>query len=242
MIFVDISDLAFAQGILEDALRHAILLNEKIKVLGSFTRHDVRNKLALIEGNLYLARNKFVIDPGMEKYLGNVDGAVKNIVQILDFAKTYEMIGIEQLVPVDLGKMIGVALDQISDLKGVRVENKCAGFEVIADSLLARVIYNLIDNSLKYGGKVTTINIFIEGAGKDSTKLVYKDDGVGVDEQFRDRLFEKGNGKGSGLGLYLIRTICEVYGWSVQETGKPNVGVQFEFTIPNDKVKSRPKS
>jgi hypothetical protein len=41
--------------------------------------------------------------------------------------------------------------------------------------------------------------------------------------------------------LYLIRTICEVYGWRVKETGKAGMGVRFEFTIPNDKI-PRPKN
>jgi PAS domain S-box-containing protein len=242
IVFMDISDLVFAQGILEDALKHAILLNEKIKVLGSFTRHDVRNKLALIEGNVYLARSKCKIEPMMEKYLGNVDGSVKNICDILDFARTYEMIGLEELVTVDVGKMVQNALNLISDLKGIKVENRCMGFEVIADSLLTQVIYNLMDNTLKYGANVQNISISAQRFDKDSFKLIYKDDGAGIDDQFRENLFEKGCGRGTGLGLYLIRTISEVYGWTVKETGQAGKGVQFEFTIPNEKVRSPAKN
>jgi len=238
MVFVDISDLVFVQSILEGALKHSTLLNEKIRVLGGFTRHDVRNKLALIQGDVYLARNKFKIEPKMEEYLSNIDGSVKNICDILDHAKTYEMIGVEELTPIDVGKMVQNALSLISDLKGVKVENQCMGFEVIADSLLTQVFYNLIDNSLKYGEKTSCIRIFAEKFDEHSVKLIYKDDGVGVDDQFRKHLFEKGCGKGTGLGLCLIRTACEVYGWKVEEKGQAGKGAQFEFTIPNEKVKN----
>jgi len=237
MAYLDISNLIIVQNMLSSALSKAELLNEKIVVLGGFTRHDVRNKLGLISGNLYLARNKCKIEPNLEKYLGNVDDSVKNICDILDFAKTYEMIGVEELVPVDIGVMVQNALSLFSDLKGVKVENKCVGLEVIADSLLTQVFYNLIDNSLKYGQKTSKISIFAEKLSEASVKLCFKDDGVGLDKNFREHLFERGFGKGTGLGLYLIRKVCEVYGWRVKENGQPGQGAQFEFIIPLEKVK-----
>ena len=237
MVFLDISNLIIVQNVLASALSNAELLNEKIIVLGGFTRHDVRNKLGLIAGNLYLARNKCKIEPNLEKYLSKIDDSIKNICDIFDFAKTYEMIGVEELVTVDIGKMVQNALSLFADLKGVKVENKCAGFEVIADSLLTQVFYNLIDNSLKYGEKTSTISIFAQKLSEGSVKLCFKDDGVGLDKNLRGHLFERGFGKGTGFGLYLIRKICEVYGWTVKENGQPGQGVQFEFMIPVEKVK-----
>jgi len=238
MVFVDISDLVFVQETMLSALKNSQLLNEKIKVLGGFTRHDVRNKLALIQGNLYLARSKCKIEPTIEKYLKVIDGSVDNICKILDFAKAYEMIGVEQLVPVNVGKMINNAVSLFSDLQGVNFENQCMGFEVIADSLLTQVFYNLIDNSLKYGVRTRNIRIFAKKKDEHSVKLFYRDDGVGVDDQFRKHLFEKGCGKGSGYGLYLTRSIANVYGWQVEENGNAGEGAQFEFTIPVERVRS----
>lgn len=147
------------------------------------------------------------------------------------------MIGVEELVPVNIGKMVQNALSLFSDLKGVRVENQCLGLEVIADSLLTQVFYNLIDNSLKYGEKTTTICIFAEKLDDQSIRLCFKDDGVGLDKKIKEHLFERGVGKGTGFGLYFIRKICEVYGWSVKENSQTGQGAQFEFRIPAEKVK-----
>jgi PAS domain S-box-containing protein len=237
LAFVDISDLIFVQNVLDGALSHAELLNEKIRVLGGFTRHDVRNKLGLIQGNLYLFRKKSKIEPEYEKYLNNIDDSIKNICEILDFAKTYEMIGVEELVPVDIGKIFQNAVSLFSDLKGVKIENQCIGLELIADSLLTQVFYNLIDNSLKYGEKTTIIRVFAEKLDDQSIRLYFKDDGVGLDKKFKEHLFERGVGKGTGLGLYFIRKICEVYSWSVRENSQTGQGAQFEFLIPAEKVK-----
>ena len=237
MVFVDISDLVLVQNVLAISLSKAELLNEKIVVLGGFTRHDVRNKLGLIQGNLYLARNKCKIEPKLEKYLSNIDDSVKNICDIFDFAKTYEMIGVEELVPVDIGKMVQNALSLFSDITDVKIENQCNGFEVIADSLLTQVFYNLIDNSLKYGEKTSTINIFAQKLGENSVKLCFKDDGIGIEKPLKECIFNRGFGKGTGFGLYLIQKICEVYGWTVKENGQPGQGAQFEFVIPVEKIK-----
>ncbi len=50
--------------------------------------------------------------------------------------------------------------------------------------------------------------------------------------QRKKRFFKEGYGKGTGYGLYLIRKMCEVYGWTIEETGKHGKGAQFTITIP----------
>jgi signal transduction histidine kinase len=102
---------------------------------------------------------------------------------------------------------------------------------VMADSLLRQVFYNLIDNTLKYGEKVSQIRVYCQEE-ENQLKLVYEDDGVGIQETEKEKIFKEGYGKGTGYGLYLIRKICENYGWTIQETGVPGKGAQFTMTIP----------
>jgi len=98
---------------------------------------------------------------------------------------------------------------------------------VLADSLLQQLFYNLIQNSLNHGERVTEIRIRYEEMGKDVLRLIYEDDGIGIPEAEKERIFEEGYGRGTGYGLYLIRKICEVYGWTIQETGKHGKGAQL---------------
>jgi signal transduction histidine kinase len=106
--------------------------------------------------------------------------------------------------------------------------------------LLRQLFYNLIDNTLKYGEKVSQIRVYHEEVGKDQLKLVYEDDGVGIPEDEKEKIFKEGYGKSTGYGLYLIKKICEAYGWTIQETGKPGKGAQFTMIIPksnkNEKI------
>ena len=90
----------------------------------------------------------------------------------------------------------------------------------------------MIDNSLKYGEKISQIRLFYEKAGKDKLKMIYEDNGVGIPEAEKEKIFNEGYGKGTGYGLYLIRKMCEAYGWTIQETGKHGKGAQFTITIP----------
>jgi signal transduction histidine kinase len=68
-------------------------------------------------------------------------------------------------------------------------------------------------------------------------KLIYEDDGVGIPQDAKSKLFTEGftTGKGSGYGLYLIGRIMDVYGWTIDETGVPGKGAQFTINIPKAK-------
>ncbi|MGA2682133.1 MAG: ATP-binding protein [Candidatus Bathyarchaeia archaeon] len=122
----------------------------------------------------------------------------------------------------------------LPNLGTVKIVNDCQGLEVNADSLLKQLFYNFLDNSLKHGEKVIQIRLHYT-KDSDGVKLFYEDDGVGVPEVNKPKLFGIGftTGKGSGLGLYLIRKMMEVYGWTIAEEGKPGEGARFKLTIPN---------
>ena len=64
--------------------------------------------------------------------------------------------------------------------------------------------------------------------------LVYEDDGIGIRDAEKPRLFKEGysTGGSTGHGLYLIKKITEVYGWTIEETGKFGGGARFVMTIP----------
>ena len=56
--------------------------------------------------------------------------------------------------------------------------------------------------------------------------------GIGIPKAEKEKIFREGYGKGTGYGLYLINKMCEVYGWTIQETGKHGKGARFTITIP----------
>jgi PAS domain S-box-containing protein len=231
-VYKDMTDEVAAEENVEAALSHSEMLNEKLSVIGSFTRHDVRNKLMAIEGNAYLAKKHAGSDPKINQYLNQISQAVTNITRILEFAKNYESLGSEQRTQTDVGKAIDQAASLFSEFKGAKITNECKGFNVLADSMLTTVFHNLIDNSLKYGKNLTQIKVYHRKEKDGSERIIYEDDGGGIDEEAKKHLFVKGFGHGTGYGLYLIKRTCDIYGWTVKETGDPGKGARFEFDIP----------
>jgi PAS domain S-box-containing protein len=209
-------------------------LEEKLRVVGSLTRHDVRNKLSAVTGNAYLLRRKLAGNAEALEQLADMENAVRNVEAIFEFARTYEKLGVEQLVNTNVGKAVDEAASLFTDLKGIKIVNECHDLTVLADSLLRQLFYNLIDNTLKYGEKTGQIRIYSKTSSADKLELVYEDDGVGIPNDMRSSLFKEGftSGKGTGYGLFMMKRIIEVYGWDIQETGIQGKGVRFVITMP----------
>jgi PAS domain S-box-containing protein len=230
VMYKDISDL-------KNAEKRMDVMNEKLRVVGGLTRHDIRNKLTAVAGNAYLLRKRFASEPNAIECLESIETAVQESERIFDFASAYEKLGVEQLVYVDAKKILEEAIALFPDLKGVRIVNDCDGLTLLADSLLRQLFYNLIDNSLKYGQKATQIRIHYEKTHDNELRLAYEDDGIGISKDAKPKLFNEGftTGKGSGHGLYLIRKMMDVYGWTIDETGEPGKGARFTISIPETK-------
>lgn len=210
-------------------------LNEKLRVVGSLTRHDVRNKLSGLNALVFLLKKNIRDNPEAAKHILGMELASKQIVELLDFGRIYEKLGAEELKAIDVEVCVNEA-SELSDLKDNQLINQCRGLTVLADSLLRQLLYNLIDNTLRHGENTSQI-LFYYVIEESTVKLIYEDNGVGIPEGSKNDLFAERNCAGIGRGLYLVGRICEAYGWSVSETGVYGQGVQFVICIPKSMVK-----
>jgi signal transduction histidine kinase len=90
----------------------------------------------------------------------------------------------------------------------------------------------LIDNALKYGGdRMKMIRVSSQESDRGLT-IVCEDDGVGISAEDKKRLFTRGFGKNTGLGLFLSREILTITGITIIENGTPGKGARFEIAVP----------
>jgi PAS domain S-box-containing protein len=211
----------------EEALRQA---NKKLTLLSGITRHDINNKLTVLQGYLSLLEMK-QLDPSLNEYCSKAATAAQRISAMIQFAKEYENIGVNAPAWQDCRTLVDTAVKQ-APLGTIKVKNDLpAGAEVFADPLVVKVFYNLMDNAARYGGKITTIRFSLEECEGDPI-LVCEDDGVGVIAEEKEKIFERGFGENTGLGLALSREIIDITGITIKETGEPGKGARFEMTVP----------
>ena len=150
---------------------------------------------------------------------------------MVQFTKEYEEIGVHVPAWQDCRTLVDTAAKQ-APLGKVMVENNLpASAEVFADPLIVKVFYNLMDNAVRYGGKITTIRFSALERNGDEV-LVCEDDGDGVPQDEKEKIFERGFGKNTGLGLALSREILSITGITITETGEPGKGARFEMVVP----------
>ena len=211
----------------EEALHQA---NKKLNLLSSITRHDINNQMTVLRGYLTILEEK-QSDPTLNEYFQKVTAAANRISAMIRFTKEYEQIGVHAPTWQDCRTLVDTAAKQAT-LGKITVKNDLpAGIEVFADPLVVKVFYNLMDNAVRYGGKITSIRFSALESGDDQG-IVCKDDGDGVIAEEKEKIFERGFGKNTGLGLALSREILSITGITIRETGEPGKGARFEMVVP----------
>ena len=224
-----------------EALAYA---NHKLGILTSITRHDIQNKLTGVMGYLDLLRGS-LRDPQLVGFLEKAEASADAIRHHIEFTRDYESLG--GIAPV-WQEITPILADIRShfDLGTIAFEEPAAGFSVFADPMFAKVIYNLVDNSLRHGVHVRRIRLDATPCGDGGCTLTYEDDGVGISPDKKEIIFERGfttssgPGKSSGLGLFLVRDILAITGIAIKETGVPGSGSRFEMSVPPGKWRNRP--
>jgi len=221
---VDITERKRVEG----ALRQA---NKQLNLLSNITRHDILNQILALKGYLELS-GEYKSDPArLADFIQKGQLAASTIESQIALTREYQEMGVKEPVWQNVNTIVQ-QMSAILPLKNVRVEVDRQDPQVFADPLFERVIYNLIDNALRYAGNQLTTIRFSSHESDGDLILVCEDDGMGISHEDKKHLFSRGFGKHTGLGLFLSREILTITGIAITETGTPGKGVRFEITVP----------
>lgn len=208
-------------------MEHAIQeANRKLNLLNSIIRHDVTNQLTALQGFIQIASLKKT-DPVIADYLRKIDDIASTINRQIEFTRTYQELGVKQPSWLVVEEIIARVESRVQ----IKFSKTCGGLEVLADPMLEQVFSNLCDNTVRHGGHVTRITVRCERE-PDGLIIIVEDDGTGVPAAEKEKIFIRGYGRHTGLGLFLAREILSITGIGIKETGIPGQGARFEMLVP----------
>ena len=212
-----------------------IEINKKLNILSSITRHDILNQITVLHGYFDLIRESVLDDPQCLTYLDKLHGAFDKIERQILFTRDYQNMGVEEPRWQRVEKKVQEAIKALGKTD-VSFITETGDLFIYADSMLVRVLYNLYENAIRHGNGVTTIQTRFEKRGHDGV-LIIQDDGIGIPDTDKERIFEKGVGSNTGLGLFLVINILAITGIKIKETGVYTKGARFEILIPSGKYR-----
>jgi PAS domain S-box-containing protein len=219
---VDITDNKLSQEALTQA-------NKKLNLLNNVTRHDILNQLTVLIGYLELS-NQDIKDPQLLSIIAKEKKAADTIRSQILFTRDYQNIGVHSPQWHNIAETVSLATASI-DPNQILIRVDLPPIEVYGDPLLEKVFYNLIDNSIRHGEHVTRITIRSEFTG-DDLQIVIEDNGVGVPDKEKERIFRREYFKNTGFGLFLSREILAITNLSIHEKGVFGEGVRFIIQVP----------
>ncbi|MBN1165992.1 MAG: PAS domain-containing protein [Methanospirillaceae archaeon] len=233
------NDLRTHSENLEAVSRQLLIANEKLHLLSGITRHDILNELTVLKGYLDIMNweREKILHP---EYLEKAMHAADTIGDLIRFTKTYDTIGTGSISWLNLHALVDAGI--MRSFRGevtidVTIDNTIPDTCFIStESLLETVFGNLVDNALRHGGRVTRITFSLL-EGDETYRVICEDNGAGIDNDEKRKIFRPGYGKNTGYGLFLTKEILAVSEILISEEGVYGEGAAFVLHIPKKLVK-----
>jgi PAS domain S-box-containing protein len=214
---------------------------DRLEEFAEVASHDLRNPLSIAAGRLSLAAEECECETldGVGDALDRMDRIIEDILWL-----AREGGEVDDLDPVDLGSIVRSTWDDATaDHDSVELVGRNGGIEELgtidADCrLLRRLLGNLFRNAVKHGSTSdqnesddTAVTVTVGTLG-DADGFYVADDGPGIPEEERDRVFERGHSTaedGTGFGLSIVGRVTDAHGWTVRVTESDAGGARFEI-------------
>ena len=198
--------------------------NDRLKEFTDILSHDLRTPLSVIDGRLQLYE-----ETGEKEHLEAIEATTDRMARLVeDLLRVARQGGIvEQPEPTDIDTILETAREgALPDRATVEYERVPT---VMADpDRLMQMFENLLRNSADHGGEDVTVRV-----GPLEDGFYVEDDGPGIPEADRDRVFEHGyttRDDGTGYGLSVVRSIVGAHGWDIEVVNSADGGARFEIT------------
>lgn len=207
---------------------------ERQKRFSSNAAHELKTPLAVIKTNLQILDEESDIEDYKEAFEvvnKNVDRMSVLVNDFMEYARDEA----PQLGRVNIRKMIDdvlAELKSLSDKKNIKVYMNVKDVEIMSnEGLYKRLVYNLVNNAISYNKDNGSIYI-----DADERELVIRDTGIGIPEDKISKIFEplycvdKSRSRevgGSGLGLSIVRNICQTLNYRIEVSSKVGFGTEF---------------
>ncbi len=225
-------------------------LSDAFEIQRQFTAnaaHELRTPLSLMQVQLDLYNSTRHPDNDADtlqtiKMVTEQNGRLSKMVKTLLDMSELQTVGRDDKIMVDaLVDEVLADLDPLAQEKNIKLTGKCKNITMVgSDILIYRLVYNLVENAIKYnhsGGQVTVTAYRKE----KHVYLSVEDTGNGIPEELRERVFEpffrvdKSRSRelgGVGLGLALVREIVRVHDGSIAVRSNPSGGTVFDVILP----------
>lgn len=224
-------------------------LDRQRKEFTANVSHELKTPLTSIAGYAELIENEIAKPEDVKPFAGTIRkqalrlvSLTEDIIQLSQLDEMDSEDAFESVELSDISERCVQALEMNARTKNVELNLKCSPCRVYGNpSLLEELVYNLIDNAIRYNkenGEVT-----ISTAVSDSKAfLTVEDTGIGIPKKYQGRIFErffrvdKSRSKetgGTGLGLAIVKHIAQVHNATVNLYSVEDVGttIQIEFPI-----------
>jgi len=213
--------------------------------------HELRTPLSLIKGYVETLLDGAKDDPELAtRFLLTIEKHTDRLTYLIEDLLTISRLESGQIVmnvhQVGLRDEVDRVLDDLQSRAGeknVRLENTLpADLLARADAdRLQQVLFNLIENAIKYGRQEGVVSIGGKLNSDSKVELWVRDDGPGIPEEAKDRIFERfyrvdrarsRETGGTGLGLSIVKHIVQAHGGEVWVKSELGSGTTFYFTLP----------